>query len=71
MYIYDEIQEFHVLELRIKTNVYVPCSFLAQSRKRESTPEWGFEPAKELQGKYTFISCDHPQTTFKDDYYAK
>ena len=27
MYIYDEIPEFHVLELRMELNVYVPRSF--------------------------------------------
>lgn len=28
--VYDETQEFHVLELWIKTNVYIPRSFSAQ-----------------------------------------
>lgn len=34
--VYDEIQEFHVLELRIKTNPYVPRSFLAQSSNEKA-----------------------------------
>lgn len=33
MCIYDEIHEFHILELRIEMSVYVPRTFLALTKQ--------------------------------------